>query len=615
MRIAETGFMAAGEAPLRSPARVVATLALCGVFAASASYAAEYPVLPGSGYPFPVQPPPTESTTTPAAPSAATGETTSGGTTAGGTTSGGTTINTAHEIAPQTGREFSPGWTVTPSVNITEAFNDNIFQSSNHHKSDFITYITPELSIRTETPRLQASLDYAPTASIYASHGGEDSVAQNLNLYGLATLVDDALFLDVRGFAGVSPKNGNVPIGSNGLGAASIGGFGGSSANGTAFLSRNNQTQTYSFSVSPYFVHRFGDAGTLTIADRVSQSVYSNLGSSSNLLPVQGSQTNSNLFTNEALLQFITGSALGRFKNVTIADATQFSGNGVTSGAHQNVVTNRLGYAVTHAVSVFGEVGYEDIGYPHAFPPVKIEDDVWAVGTTLTPDPDSTITVGYGHRYGFNSAFLNAFYMITPRTQLFATYQTGLGTDLQEVQSLVAASGVDQFGNVVDSQTGAPLFIGNSAIGVQGNGTLNETKTFTAGATTALDRDTISLAVSASDYKAVASTTPLGYTSTVLGSTSNRAISGSVSWQHQISEAALTTVYFGYGVQNQPLFLAVAPNQNSNQNFFGASASYRYAFSETLSGIAQYGHYELGSKIPGQSYVQNIVLIGLTKQF
>ena len=486
-------------------------------------------------------------------------------------------------------------------MNITEAFNDNIFQSSNHHKSDFITYITPELSIRTETPRLQASLDYAPTASIYASHGGEDSVAQNLNLYGLATLVDDALFLDVRGFAGVSPKNGNVPIGSNGLGAASIGGFGGSSANGTAFLSRNNQTQTYSFSVSPYFVHRFGDAGTLTIADRVSQSVYSNLGSSSNLLPVQGSQTNSNLFTNEALLQFITGSALGRFKNVTIADATQFSGNGVTSGAHQNVVTNRLGYAVTHAVSVFGEVGYEDIGYPHGFPPVKIEDAVWAVGTTLTPDPDSTITVGYGHRYGFSSAFLNAYYMITPRTQLFATYQTGLGTDLQEVQSLVAASGVDQFGNVVDSQTGAPLFIGNSAIGVQGNGTLNETKTFTAGATTALDRDTISLAVSASDYKAVAEqhaprvhkhgprihVQPGHLGQCFLAASDQRSCV-----DHRLlrlRRAKSTVVPCG------------RTNQNSNQNFFGASASYRYAFSETLSGIAQYGHYELGSKIPGQA--------------
>src|SRR5438045_2571938 len=126
MRSAETGFMAAGEASLHSPARVVATLALCGVFAASASYAAEYPVLPGSGYPFPVQPPPTESTTTPASPSAPPGETTSGGTTPVGTTPGGTTIDTAHEIAPQTGREFSPGWTVTPSVNITEAFNDNI---------------------------------------------------------------------------------------------------------------------------------------------------------------------------------------------------------------------------------------------------------------------------------------------------------------------------------------------------------------------------------------------------------------------------------------------------------------------------------------------------------
>jgi hypothetical protein len=258
------------------------------------------------------------------------------------------------------------------------------------------------------------------------------------------------------------------------------------------------------------------------------------------------------------LLQFVTGSALGRIKDVALVDASQFYGNGITDGAHQTFVTNQLGYAVNRVLFVFGELGYEDIAYPKALTPVKISDAVWSVGATLTPDPDSTITVGYGHRYGFNSAFLDGSYMVTARTRIFARYQAGLGTDLQQLQGVVAISGVDRFGNVVDSQTGAPLFLGNSALAIQGNGTLNRTKTFSAGASTALDRDTISVGIVATDQKTVASTT------FVANGTSSKAISGNVSWQHQISEAAQTTLYFGYGVQNQP-FAYSAPAQTANE--------------------------------------------------
>ncbi|MBV9249604.1 MAG: hypothetical protein JO227_10230, partial [Acetobacteraceae bacterium] len=282
--------------------------------------------------------------------------------------------------------------------------------------------------------------------------------------------------------------------------------------------------------------------------------------------------------------------------------------NGVVSGANQFTVTNQLGYVLTRSIFIFGELGYENINYPQAVPPVKIDDAVWAFGTTLTPDPDSTITVGYGHRYGFNSAFLNAAYQLTARTQIYATYSTSLGTDLQVLQSLVSLSGANQYGNVVNSETGAPLFLSNPGIAIQGNGTLNQTKTLSAGATTSLDRDTIGLAVSASNYNAIAGTT--GFVNTG----SQRAVSGSISWQHQISEAAQTSVYFGYGVQNAPFF-ANGFNRNSNESFLGGAAAYSYAFSQTLSGVAQYGHYELSSKIPGQSYVQNIVLVGLTKTF
>jgi hypothetical protein len=278
-------------------------------------------------------------------------------------------------------------------VNVAEAFNDNIFQSS-HRVSDFVTYVTPEVSVRAQTRRLQASVDYAPTAEIFASHSGQDVVAHNLHAYGVATLVEDTLFLDLRGFAGVSPTTGSTPLGSSGLATPGFGGFGRSSANATAYLSKDNQTQSHSFSAAPYFVHRFADAGTFTIADRIAQSSYSTLGATPAYV-ARGAQTNSSLLTNEELAQFVTGSALGRVRNVTLADASQFYGNGVTNGAHQTFITNQLGYAISRSLLVFGELGYEDIAYPKAIPGVRIGDAVWAGGATLTPDPDSTVTLGY----------------------------------------------------------------------------------------------------------------------------------------------------------------------------------------------------------------------------
>ncbi len=462
-----------------------------------------------------------------------------------------------------------------------------------------------------DTPRLQATLDYAPTAALYASNPGQDFVAQNLTAYALATLVEDDLFLDARGFAGIAPTSGGFPVGATGFAAPGFGGFGAGSTT-AAFLSGSGQTQSYSFAVSPYAVHRFGDAGTLTVADRVSFSAFNDNGgggfhgTNGNTIPVAGSQPNSTLFANEALVQFVSGPALGRMRDTALLDASQLGGNGVVSGAHQTFITNRLGYALTRSVVVFGEFGYETIGYPKASPKVAIDDAVWAFGATFTPGPASTVTAGYGHRYGFNSAFLDASYAVTARTTVFARYQTGLGTDLQMLQSLLTLSGTGPDGGIVDSTTGAPLFIGNPGLGVQGNATLNRTRTFSAGITTMLARDTLSAAIIGSDQSAVASSGPVS-------AGSSRAISGTLGWQHQISDAARTNLTFSYGEQKQSFL--VPGGTDAHETFFGALASYAYAFTPTLTGIAQYGYFERSSPIALRRFDQNVLLIGLTKQF
>jgi uncharacterized protein (PEP-CTERM system associated) len=494
-----------------------------------------------------------------------------------------------------------PGWTILPRVDVSEAFNDNIFQTSNRRSSDFITYITPAVSIAGNLPYLQTQIYYAPTGIIYASHGGQDMVAQNLNGSATATIVPDAFYVNLRGYAAVQPTFGGLPNANGGFGLQPGNGIG---QNTSPFLTRNNATQAETFSIAPYVVHRFGTFGTVKAGYSYSYSSYSSLGGFT-AFPLSASGTNVSLNTQSEVLQFTSGEDFGRFRELILATGTQFSGSGVTSGAYQYILTNQLGYAITHDITVFGEIGVEDIHFSGT-PVTNIQDAVWAVGAQWTPNPDSSITVGYGHKYGTDSVLFNGSYAPTARTRIYGQYQTGLGTDLTQLQSYALNSGVDSFGNSIDETTGAPIGLGNGALGVSGNNNLYQTKTLTGGATLSLDRDQITLQVSWQDRQIVATTNRFG-------ASSSSGFSGLVGWQHQLNPDTFGSVYLSYGRQNGNQFFAGLGNEV--EDTYAAQAAIRHNFTETLSGIAQYTFTDRVANIPGLSFTQNVFLLGLSKQF
>ena len=87
-----------------------------------------------------------------------------------------------------------------------------------------------------------------------------------------------------------------------------------------------------------------------------------------------------------------------------------------------------------------------------------------------------------------------------------------------------------------------------------------------------------------------------------------------MSWQHQLSDAAQTYLTFYYGAQKVPSFTPVS-SANDTETFLGALATYRYNFTPSLSGYAQYAHFERNSDVPGRAFTQNVALIGLSKAF
>ena len=71
--------------------------------------------------------------------------------------------------------------TVTPAVTFAEEFNDNIFVDNDSKAWDFITFISPSLTLEIEQPtfRLLASYDFA--AAFYARHPEENRAFDQQN--------------------------------------------------------------------------------------------------------------------------------------------------------------------------------------------------------------------------------------------------------------------------------------------------------------------------------------------------------------------------------------------------------------------------------------------------
>ncbi|MDE2517496.1 MAG: hypothetical protein KGL12_15825, partial [Rhodospirillales bacterium] len=500
----------------------------------------------------------------------------------------------------------APAWIITPSLGLQEVFNDNLFATPTHRIADLLTVVTPGVIVTGDTPRVQMSLNYAPSLNYYARTTSQNAISQQLSLASTVTLVPDTFYVDIRGAAGVQPTLGGVPGIS--IGAPPSTGFGSTAASSQLGLASNQLSQFTSFGVSPYLVHRFGTAGTAKLGLSINQTSSTTVGGSgTDFLPFptgtsngSGDAASGHSLSFEEVAQFQTGEDLGRFQDLTLFDAYQSTGSGVSAAAHNATATNRLAYAINRRVAVFGELGVEQIHYSGT-PNTDIHDIVWSIGTTLTPDPKSSITLGYGHQQGQNGVQFQGSYQLTARTSLTGSYTTGLATDLQQIQSQLNIAGMDQYGGFYNAATGGPLYIGNSLLGVQSNN-LYQYKDLIFTATTQLDRDTLQASFEYTDNSLAALGTPggIGY--------SQRGTTLSASWLHQLSELASLSVGVSYSV----LQLTGFEGENGTDHVGAMNASWQYRLSKSVTLTAQYAFFDRSSTIATRSAWQNLLILGIT---
>ena len=210
---------------------------------------------------------------------------------------------------------------------------DNVGMTASNRQSDFITSVLPSLYVNADTARLRGTLNYAPVAQFYANTPDQDRFDQRFFGNMLATLVEDAFFLDLRGASTISSVTG-------GLGAPLPVAAG--QPQMSQVFSRQTSQQTTSLQASPYFLHRFGELASLRLGYNFQ---YTNLGTASSAatgLPSQDTTTN-NLY---AVTR--TGEDFGRLALQSTLSATRYSANiGALNGAHRDTALLEARYALT----------------------------------------------------------------------------------------------------------------------------------------------------------------------------------------------------------------------------------------------------------------------------
>jgi hypothetical protein len=517
------------------------------------------------------------------------------------------------------GAPAAGGWTIVPRINWQEELTDNALEVHSPRQADLVTYISPGISITGNLPRIQLTFDFAPTLAIYARTSDLNALTEQMNGLGSITLAPDLAYVDVRALSGVQSLYGGL----GGLGA--LGAPAGAAATPQAQipslagnaqgLNRNNEVQTTSFSISPYLLRRFGDWGTaklgyslgVTESDPVTGFVVSPL-------PTGGASAQT-LITNEAIAHFATGDFMQFFQDSFDVDLQQGqstvgavnSVSGVPLQANQDTtftrgtVSNQITYQLTRGISVFVMGGHEDIEYS-GFGEQSIHDLIWNLGTTWVPDPDSSLTVSYGHQNGFNSLTVNGYYALTARTQLTVSYGSTLGTQLQNVQNQLNLATTGANGTLVNGQTSGPLFGANNALGVQEG--VFRTTTLTVGSQTSLDRDILSINL------LLAKQTSSGNSN---GSTSQTK-TASVGWLHQMRPDMTVSAAISYAIQDQSAGMVSFFNPGNNTSI-ATTLAWQWQISDTVSTSLRYSYFERASAVTAFDLHENILILGITKTF
>lgn len=302
------------------------------------------------------------------------------------------------------GTAAAADWKFTAGVGATETYTDNVaLTSSGNKQSDFITSITPTIGVKKEGARLKVDAQYSLENLFYAQDSARNNLYHHLNAHANAELLEHELFLDA---AASITQAAISPLGASGT----------DNRNAT-----NNITNVRTFSLSPYWLHRFGTTAALNVRDTVSSIN-------------NGTNTISNSTNNTLSAGLASGSAFGR-----VSWGLNFSQQHANYQDRSNVTLTTtsasLGYLLTPRMRLTGTVGNESNQFATNSGTAP-GGAFWNTTASWSPSVRTSIDLGYGHHY-YGNAWNFGFKTRGPHSTWTADYNEGLNTSNNQ-----SASGV-----------------------------------------------------------------------------------------------------------------------------------------------------------------------------
>lgn len=323
---------------------------------------------------------------------------------------------------------FSADWRVTKSLTVSEAYTDNADLSHDNKKSEFITTLTPNISLQGNGAKANVSLNASLEAN---SLGGEgDAINPRLGANADAELLEDFLYIDA-----------SVNIIQNTVDAFSPSGR-------DALSNTNNTTNTYNYQLSPYFTQRYKG-----IAEVIGRYTYNNQLNSNNTASDSDSQS----------LELNVNSGED-FQRLTWGGAVNYKDSGSDNTSSELLSTDvSLGYRFNRLWSVSSSVGVES----NDFESTRGANDGsrWSTSVVLTPNDRTSLNIGYGNRF-FGSVPTLDFSHRSRRSLLTASYSRELTDAASLLSQQSAFQTTDAFGEPIDPITGDPLPLTNSTTNI-----------------------------------------------------------------------------------------------------------------------------------------------------
>jgi len=487
--------------------------------------------------------------------------------------------------------------TIGGALGLFGGYTDNVNLSSTGSKAGTaqrgspMERVQPALDVGLDVSTVQASLHYAPMFQFYNDVGKANQVQQSLSSNLKGEFIPDTLFVNANAFASQASTSQLA------------------TANGANGVASNALSQVYSFGINPYLQHRFASYGTAQLGYSLSNNIFDN---SAQKTSSNSSVKNTNSATQSEYLNLTSGEEFGAFNHSIAVSAAQYTGSNTQQDGHRNQGSYTLGYALNRFVTVVGQVGYEDLFYgatsfngSKASQTYSVKGPTGQGGFKLTPNDDSSLSVGYGRMDGANSLSLDGVYKPTPRLAVLASSSSGVTTNGQDLSNFVNSSSFGTDGSA-RSAGGAPLAY--SLGSANGSNQPYRLTRSSLNAVYSADRDSFSLGVSATQQKPVSA---VG-----LYANSSTSTIGTIGWQHDVSELMKSSVSASYGTQSSS---AAGGNAQQKNPVAGIQAQLSRALSENLNIELDYTFARQRVLLSGLTnkpvQSMNQILLGLVQKF